>query len=112
MPVNLSIKGVPDAIAERLRARAAANRRSLQRELMVIVESAVARPAEVRATRDRSDAEPRAPGGRPIEAILADLHRLFPRARRRGPSAAEIVRRMRDGRVARGASSAPAARTK
>jgi plasmid stability protein len=45
MPVNLSIKSVPDALAERLRQRAARNRRSLQRELMTIVEAAVAEPA-------------------------------------------------------------------
>ena len=41
MPVSLSIKAVPDAIVERLRRRAAGNHRSLQRELMAIVEAAV-----------------------------------------------------------------------
>ena len=39
MPVNLSIKNVPDALAAKLRQRAARNRRSLQRELMAILES-------------------------------------------------------------------------
>jgi hypothetical protein len=34
MAVNLSIKDVPDALADRLRARAARNHRSLQGELM------------------------------------------------------------------------------
>ena len=33
MPVNLSVKNVPDALAQRLRERAHRNRRSLQREL-------------------------------------------------------------------------------
>jgi plasmid stability protein len=42
--VNLSIKGVPEALAERLRLRAARNHRSLQRELMAIVEEAAADP--------------------------------------------------------------------
>lgn len=42
MGVNLSIKGVPEALAERLRLRAARNHRSLQRELMAIVEEAAA----------------------------------------------------------------------
>lgn len=42
MGVNLSIKGVPDEIAERLRQRAARNHRSLQGELMSIVERAAA----------------------------------------------------------------------
>jgi plasmid stability protein len=45
MPVNLSIKNAPDDVVERLRARAARNRRSLQGELLAIVEDAV-RPAE------------------------------------------------------------------
>ena len=42
MSVSLSIKNVPDKIAEQLRKRAAKNRRSLQGELMSIIESAVA----------------------------------------------------------------------
>ena len=41
MPVSLSIKAVPDALVERLRRRAAGNHRSLQRELMAIVEAAL-----------------------------------------------------------------------
>ena len=41
MSVSLSIKAVPDALVERLRRRAAGNHRSLQRELMAIVEAAV-----------------------------------------------------------------------
>jgi len=42
MSVNLSIKNVPDKIAEQLKKRAAKNHRSLQGELMAIIESAVA----------------------------------------------------------------------
>jgi plasmid stability protein len=45
MPVNLSIKNAPDDVVERLRARAVRNRRSLQGELLAIVEEAV-RPPE------------------------------------------------------------------
>jgi plasmid stability protein len=40
MPINISIKNVPDDIAEELRARAARNHRSLQGELMAIIEEA------------------------------------------------------------------------
>lgn len=40
MPVNLSIKNVPDPTAERLRERAARSHRSLQGELMAILERA------------------------------------------------------------------------
>jgi len=41
MPVNLSIKSVPDDIVERLRLRATRNHRSLQGEMMAIIEAAV-----------------------------------------------------------------------
>ena len=41
MAVNLSIKDVPDDMAEKLRQRAARNHRSLQGELMALVEQAV-----------------------------------------------------------------------
>jgi len=40
MPVNLSIKNVPDELAERLRERARRNHRSLQGELLAILEDA------------------------------------------------------------------------
>ena len=38
MPVNLSVKNVPDEIVEKLRKRAKRNYRSLQGELMAILE--------------------------------------------------------------------------
>jgi hypothetical protein len=38
MPVNISIKDVPDDIAEALRLRAQANHRSMQGELMAMLE--------------------------------------------------------------------------
>ena len=41
MPVNLSIKNAPDEVVRRLRLRAARNHRSLQGELMAIIETAV-----------------------------------------------------------------------
>ena len=43
MSINLSIKNVPDEIAKQLRRRAAKNHRSLQGELMSIIEEAVAK---------------------------------------------------------------------
>lgn len=45
MGVNLSIKDVPDELAQRLRERAARHHRSLQGELMAIVEAAALEPA-------------------------------------------------------------------
>lgn len=41
MPVNLSIKNVPDELADRLRRRAEASHRSMQGELMAILETAL-----------------------------------------------------------------------
>jgi antitoxin FitA len=41
MPVNLSIKNVPDELAHLLRERAESRHRSLQGELMAILEEAV-----------------------------------------------------------------------
>lgn len=42
MAVSLSIKNVPDEVAERLRSRAKLNHRSLQNELLAILEESVA----------------------------------------------------------------------
>lgn len=42
MAVNLSIKNVPEDLARKLRARAARHRRSLQGELLNILEESVA----------------------------------------------------------------------
>jgi plasmid stability protein len=39
--MNLSIKNVPEEVVERLRERAKRNRRSMQGELLVIVEEAL-----------------------------------------------------------------------
>lgn len=49
MPVNMSIKNVPDALAAKLRERAERNHRSLQGELMAILESAASDPNVGRA---------------------------------------------------------------
>lgn len=49
MDVSLSIKNVPEELADSLRARAARNHRSLQGELLHILETAV-RPQPFRAT--------------------------------------------------------------
>ncbi len=42
MPVSFSIKHVPDEVAEKLRRRAAQRHRSLQGELLAILEESVA----------------------------------------------------------------------
>lgn len=89
MGVNLSIKDVPDDVAERLRQRAARNHRSLQGELMAIVEQAAHEPLAAAAVR--RPAEPRMS----VEEVAAEARRLWPNG---SPSSVDIIRAMRDGR--------------
>lgn len=90
MSVSLSIKHVPDDLAERLRARAARNRRSLQREMLSILEQAV-------PTRewpvDRTS--PTLAARLSIDELAERASRLFPSGT---PSSTGLVREMRDGR--------------
>ncbi len=85
MPVNLSIKNVPDALAETLRARAERNHRSLQGELMHIIQSAMA----------ENTAQAPAAAKVSIEDIYAHTKTLFPKGT---PSSVAFIRAMRDGR--------------
>ncbi|NYZ16802.1 Arc family DNA-binding protein [Azospirillum sp. RWY-5-1] len=77
--MNLSIKNVPDELAALLRERAARNHRSLQGELMAIVEA---------AARER-------PGTMTIAELRQEVRRLGVST----PSeSAAIIREDRDGR--------------
>ncbi len=49
MPVNLSIKNVPDHLAEKIRKRAARHHRSLQGELISILEESVTHDERITA---------------------------------------------------------------
>lgn len=93
MSVNLSIKDVPDDMAERLRARAARNHRSLQGELMSIIEQAAAAPADVYRTAVFVQR-----GTQSIEQIADDARRRFPEPPPSGTRAVDIIRRDRDSR--------------
>jgi plasmid stability protein len=90
MAVNLSVKNVPDELAERLRQRALRNRRSLQRELLSILEAAV---GHVPGT---GDAVPHS-AKRPItiEELIEISRKLFPDGTE---SSVEFIRQMREGR--------------
>ena len=90
MPVNLSVKNVPDELAESLRQRASRNGRSLQRELLSILEAAVGRgPLTISA------------GGQPsmphavltIEELAEISQRLFPTGTE---SSVAFIRKLRD----------------
>lgn len=105
MAVNLSIKNVPDAIAGALRARAEQNHRSLQGELMAILERSVSDPvtrttpvgtrADVaQAAPAQNIPEPAAPK-LSIDEVAARATKLFPKGT---PNSADFIRAMRDGR--------------
>jgi plasmid stability protein len=79
MPVNLSIKNAPDDVVQRLRVRAAQHHRSLQGEVLAILEEAV-KPARRRLT---------------VEDILAENRR---RGLRTPSESAAIIRADRDSR--------------
>ena len=80
MPINLSIKNVPEAMAAKLRERAERNHRSLQGELMAILENAAIEPNVGRANASGTRYEIEAP------AVHADglLDRLIAIAGDRG----------------------------
>jgi plasmid stability protein len=77
VPVNLSIKNAPDDVVQRLRERAARNHRSLQGELMAIIEEAV-QPRPRRLT---------------VDEVLAEVRKL---GFTRRDEAAALVRKDRD----------------
>jgi plasmid stability protein len=79
MPVSLSIKNVPDEVVERLRDRAAQNKRSLQCELLHIVEMAADEPRYLT-----------------VDEVYERAKRLkLPKG---GPRSVDIIRKTRDAR--------------
>ena len=97
MPVNLSIKNVPDALAGKLRARAQRNHRSLQRELMSILELAARQDEDSSAPGTAAPPQSRnaAAARLSIEELAERARRLFPKGT---PSSVELIREQRDGR--------------
>ena len=101
MSVNLSIKGVPETLAERLRQRAERNHRSLQGELMQIIERAAAESAVEAAPLPRTSMPGMGGamrGNKSIEQIAAEHRARFPHPISTGPLAVDIVRADRDAR--------------
>jgi antitoxin FitA len=78
MPINLSIKNAPDDLVAALKIRAQRNHRSMQREVLTILETAVREP-------------------RPLtpDEILAKVRRL---GLRTPAEAADMIRKDRDSR--------------
>lgn len=107
---QLSIKDVPEDWTEALRRRAARHHRSLQGELMAIVEQAVMQEVPTLAASPTSFGSPQPVGhdrrGRPIvrqgwktvEQVAAELRARHPRPIDSGPSSIELIREDRDSR--------------
>jgi plasmid stability protein len=102
MPVTLTIKQVPDRLAEKLRARAAASHRSLQGELMVILNEAVEGAARASEPESPAYQVKRQRRKLAVHGRRFTLRELWERSRRLGlksaGESAAIVRKLRDER--------------
>ena len=116
---NLSIKDVPENWAEALRQRAARHHRSLQGELMAIIETAVREPALADAPLQPLHAAAQLPPGtvrgtivghdrfghpiirqgwKTIEQVAAELHAKYPEPITGVDRGVDIIRAERDAR--------------
>ncbi len=114
---NLSIKDVPEQWAEALRQRAARNHRSLQGELMSLIERAVVDPSAGLSSSSMTSVPPDTTastgqvlgfdrlghpitrrGTKTIEQIAAEHRLRFPQPITGGPLAVDIIREDRDSR--------------
>lgn len=103
MPVNLSIKSVPEALAARLRERAERNHRSLQGELMALIERAAAEPDAAASPREAAPPSRNAAvgvrrGSKTIDQIAAEHLALYSAPLMGQPRAVDIIRELRDSR--------------
>jgi plasmid stability protein len=101
MGVSLSIKDVPEALAERLRRRAEANHRSLQGELMAIIERAAAEGSTAAGSARALPAAARRGPTKSIEQIAAEHLARHPEPFFDVPRAVDIIRDDRDDRDGR-----------
>ena len=110
---NISIKDVPNQWAEALRKRAARNHRSLQGELMAIIERAVIEPTvhieagpPLSSRAGMGTVVGYGAGGHPIirrgwktvDQIDAELRAKYPKPFTEGPLGVDIIREDRDSR--------------
>jgi len=111
MTVNLSIKNVPESLAEKLRRRAEANHRSLQGELMSLLENAVmmthvAQAQSTYVVSRNASANAGAPNAAKRSAVLPDetrtLRQIWEEARAKyrsdTTSSVELLREAREER--------------
>ena len=102
--MTLTIKQVPEALAEKLRQRAAANHRSLQGELMAMLHQTAA--ATLNAQEPETPSYRSSKTGKkqkvPVHGPRMTLEELWERSRRLGgesdSESAQIARELRDAR--------------
>jgi len=106
---NISVKDVPEAWAEALRQRAARNHRSLQGELMAMIEAAVVNTVPmvpVPTPGEQDVVVGYGAGGYPIvrkgwktvQQVAAELRALYPEPVTDAPLGVDIIREDRDSR--------------
>lgn len=95
---NLSVKDVPEAWAEALRQRAARNHRSLQGELMAILEGAVMGTTPAAAPHAPQSTTGHVQGWKTVAQIAAELDAKYPKPVTGGPRGVDIIRAERDAR--------------
>jgi plasmid stability protein len=98
---TLTIKDVPEPLAQALRERASRHHRSLQGELMAIVEEAARETGErpaLKTSAKAGDAEALRLGHRSIEQIAAEMRSAGVRPVEGQPLAVDILRAERDAR--------------
>lgn len=91
---NLSIKNVPESVLKKLRQRAKRNQRSLQGELLVIVNEA----AQGRGAPPPNLVVEHPPGTKTIEQIAAEHRARHPEPITDAPLGVDIIRAARDAR--------------
>jgi antitoxin FitA len=98
---NLSIKDVPEPWAEALRQRALRHHRSLQGELLAMVEAVVKAESQVANNpawpNGESTSGPRR-GTKTVEAIALEVKMKFPALAINAPLSVAIIRAERDAR--------------
>lgn len=94
---NLSIKDVPEAWAEALRQRAQRHHRSLQGELMALVEAAVTQ-STVSPLVPLFPPTPTASGRKNVQQVMAELRLKYPEPVGNAPLGRDTIRAERDAR--------------
>ena len=103
MSVNLSIKNAPDDVVARLRERASRNHRSLQGELMAIIELSLAGVPQATSAGLASGPVWLGPArtlreGRSVEQVARELATKYPQPVTNLPLGLDIIRSDRDAR--------------